>query len=237
MLSEAVSKPSASDAEANRAVAHVLARALRLLLAQMQVLKVDSANGRLSLLAVTLTSEQAVEYAASGFARRFNLSLTDLQEAQVHAALPITGEFAASAPTVQPIEQRLGVLNATSDALEMTAQLRTGRVPSNTGAADPPPGSMLANPVLLKRTEIDTWQARFRCALAALLLEPANCAVPEVLVPYTGKLDAAKVCDCISTLLPYPSVPLQLTTLSSKGLAPSSRQALCISLSSEIVLL
>jgi hypothetical protein len=196
MLLEAVSKPSASDAEASRAVAHVLARALRLLLAQLQVLKVDSANGRLTLLSATLTPEQAVEYAVLGFARRVQLPTTDVQEAQLHAALPITADFAASSPSAQHIEQLVTALSEACHESGLPAQLRTGRVANS--AAAPPPGSLLAKAIVIKRAMVDSWQARFRCALAALLLQPVdfegNPSVPEVLGPYGGQLDAAKVC-------------------------------------------
>lgn len=198
MLLEAVSKPTTSDAEVNRAVAHVLARALRLLLAQMQVLKVDSANGRLSMLAATLTPEQAGEYVTSGFARRFNLSLTDIQEAQLHAALPVTADFAASSPSAQHLEPLYASLSDLSNVPGLSAKLQTGRTPMVALAAPPPQGCLLAKPILLKRAELDSWQARFRCALAALLLQPVdfadNVAAPEVLRPFGEQLDAAKVC-------------------------------------------
>lgn len=74
--------------------------------------------------------------------------------------------------------------------------IQAGRGSASADAA-PPPGSLLAAPVLLASAEVDSWQARFRCAAAALMLNAADFAgnpeAPEVLQPYGGSLDRAKV--------------------------------------------
>jgi hypothetical protein len=81
-------------------------------------------------------------------------------------------------------------------ALGAPAHLAAGRVRSAASAAPPPPGSLLAEPLSLARHGLDSWQARFRCGLAALLLQPVdfsgNPSLPEALHAYGTPLDAAK---------------------------------------------
>lgn len=182
-----------------RAVGVVLSRALRLLLAQMQVLKADSANGRLTVLAASLPAGKAVAHAMGMFAQRFELSPENLEEAELHGKLPVTAEFAASSPSAEHIEPLLAALESAygaDPASTIPKDLRAGRGRA-AGAAQPPPGSLLAEPLQLAKAPVDTWRARFRCALAALLLQPVdfsgNPAAPEVLRAYGSQLDAAKV--------------------------------------------
>ena len=84
--------------------------------------------------------------------------------------------------------------NATS-SLPTTIQAGRGAA---SAAAPPPAGSLLAAPVLLASSGVDSWQARFRCAAAALMLNAADFAgnpeAPEVLQPCGASLDRAKVC-------------------------------------------
>jgi hypothetical protein len=181
-------------------VAAVLACALRLLLAQMQVLKADTANGRLTVLAAALGQQQAVEHAKGMAARRFHLEAAAIEEAALHAALPITAEFAASSPSadhVTPLLARLHSAYSHSSSSGVPSTLRAGRSTNGPAVAAPPPGSLLAMPLMPDGCEVDTWRARFRCALAALLMQPVdftdNPAVPEILHPYGIELDNAKV--------------------------------------------
>ena len=191
---------SVTPAASSRAVATVLARALRLLLVQMQILKADTANGRLALLAATLTPAAAVRHATESFAQRVALDAANIEEAALHAALPITAEFAASSPSAEHVTSQLAALHASQEGLAaaaaIPANLRAGR-DSGKAAAPPPPGSLLAEPLLPVSCVVDSWEARFRCAVAALLVQPVdfvdNPAVPEVLQAYCAQLDEAKV--------------------------------------------
>lgn len=199
LLQAAISQADASEMESHRMVVNVLARALRLLLAQMQVLKADTANGRLTVLAAVLGQQQAVEHAQGMVASRFHLQAAPVEEAALHAALPITAEFAASSPSADHVTLLLAALQSAyshSSGSGVPSTLRAGRSGS-TGAAAPPPGSLLAMPLMPDGCEVDTWRACFRCALAALLMQPVdftdNPAVPEVLHPYGVELDNAKV--------------------------------------------
>lgn len=79
----------------------------------------------------------------------------------------------------------------------LPATIQAGRGAAAAAGA-PPPGSLLAAPILLASTDMDSWRARYRCAVGALMLNAADFAgnpeAPEVLQPYGSSLDNAKVC-------------------------------------------
>lgn len=80
----------------------------------------------------------------------------------------------------------------------LPAFIQSGQRTASPVAAAPPPGSLLASPVLLSATTPATWRARFRAAVGALLATPADLADnpqgPEVLHAYGDILDYSKVC-------------------------------------------
>eukprot|EP00892_Ulva_mutabilis_P010997 jgi/Ulvmu1/826/UM010_0200.1 len=179
------------------AVAGVLSRALRLLLAQMRVLNADAANGRLRMLAAMLAPADAARTARDKLAARAGIAAS-AQEADIGDKLPISARFGASSPSAQHVSGKVTALreaygpNATS---ALPATIQTGRGAATSQAA-PPPGSLLAAPLLLTSSSVDTWQARFRSAVAALMLNAADLAgnpeAPEILQPFGGTLDHAK---------------------------------------------
>lgn len=79
----------------------------------------------------------------------------------------------------------------------LPASIQAGQRATAGTAAPPPPGSLLASPILLESTTPATWRARFRAAVAALLATPADLAGnpqgPEVLHAYGDTLDQSKV--------------------------------------------
>ncbi|GLI67561.1 hypothetical protein VaNZ11_011759, partial [Volvox africanus] len=87
-------------------LAAALGRALRLLAAQVKVLKVDAANGRLQALAARLQGNGGVEYLRSKFAAIFRLEGAVGDTVAVgNAELPLASSASASAsaaPTLQP---------------------------------------------------------------------------------------------------------------------------------------
>ena len=80
--------------------ARVTTRALRLLFAQLKLLKLDAANARLRLLSVAIAGGEALRYSSSRFRQKYGLGEGDeeLKEAGAQAAaekLPKTANWIA----------------------------------------------------------------------------------------------------------------------------------------------
>jgi len=106
LLHGALAAAPADSPAQHVAVAAVLSRALRLLLAQMRVLHADAANGRLQMLAAMLTPADAARTARDKLAARAGIS-PPADEASVRQLLPISARFGASSPSAQHVQRKV----------------------------------------------------------------------------------------------------------------------------------
>lgn len=106
LLHGALAAAPADSPEQHVAVAGVLSRALRLLLAQMRVLNADAANGRLQMLAAMLTPGDATRTARDKLAARAGLA-APLTARTVGEALPISARFGASSPSADHVQHKV----------------------------------------------------------------------------------------------------------------------------------
>lgn len=136
-LHSALASAPIDSPEQHTAVASILARALRLLMAQMRVLNADGANGRLALLSAMLTPADTIRLVRSKLAARAGIvpsgaapadgdaqpeGTEAFQEqpagpnesvvnvASIAAKLPISARFAESSPSADHINDKVGLL-------------------------------------------------------------------------------------------------------------------------------
>lgn len=139
LLHTALASAPMDSPEQHAAVASILARALRLLMAQMRVLNSDGANGRLALLSAMLTPADTIRLVRTKLAARAGTTpsaaapaVASDAEAETQAAaqepqegvvsvasiaakLPISARFAASSPSAGHIDGKVRLLTLLSD--------------------------------------------------------------------------------------------------------------------------
>jgi hypothetical protein len=103
LLHAALASAPMDSPEQHIAVASVLARALRLLMAQMRVLNADGANGRLALLSVVLTPGDTIRLVRSKLAARAGVAPTTTTTTAT-AAPPAADAAHTSDADAQPSE-------------------------------------------------------------------------------------------------------------------------------------
>lgn len=105
----------------------------------------------------------------------------------------------------------------TDSAEQVPTAVRTGLRGSSSLRTEPAaaPGTLAADPLRLLSTDCASWRARYRCGMAALLLQPsplvAAAGLPEVLLYHDLALEDARVRDwnahrCCLFRLTAPSV-------------------------------
>jgi hypothetical protein len=128
LLHAALASAPMDSPEQHIAVASVLARALRLLMAQMRVLNADGANGRLALLSVVLTPGDTIRLVRSKLAARVGVAPTTTTATAAPPAADTdaqpSGAQAAEASQDQPAAPQENVVSVTTLASKLPISSR-----------------------------------------------------------------------------------------------------------------
>lgn len=171
-------------------LAKSVTRAVRLLIAQLKILRLDVANVRLKILADSMPLAAAVKYVQDRFCGTFSLDSKTLE-----AGLPKTKEWLLE---VQPSHSELSSL--LHGILDGHGATQTSRVPSNMQAGIQPstsrpsgarPANLMDDAVLSTPIDIDGWQFCVRIGLAQVI-SGEKPALPENL-PESLQLDAQRL--------------------------------------------
>jgi len=185
----------------------VTTRALRLLFAQMKLLKLDAANARLRLLSTAIAGGQALHYSCAKFGQRHGLPQEPppLLPAIVADKLPNTARWlaaaAASAADTATALQAAGLDDATVAAAIASVQaaapegLRAGL---RGGPASAEGGSQAPAVPRLAPVSPAAWQGQLRIGLVGLVTSEAPAVGAGM--PETLELDARRLHSCQNEL-------------------------------------
>eukprot|EP00803_Ostreobium_quekettii_P005576 evm.model.scf_925.6 EVM.evm.TU.scf_925.6 scf_925:50601-54215(+) len=186
----------AKEGEAKvEALAKAISRALRLLMSQLKVLKLDASNARLRMLGTSMTGAAAVDYVRAKFASVFSLpsspSLDDLK-----ARLPRTSSWASDASsfaaTLPSLLEPIAQSPRTPSSAQIPAQIRSG-LRQRSATADGERGGLpqWGEVGLVAPVGGGSWRAAVRAGVVELVAREGASARESV--PETMQLDAERL--------------------------------------------
>mmetsp|Transcript_1262 Transcript_1262/g.3629 ORF Transcript_1262/g.3629 Transcript_1262/m.3629 type:complete len:1021 (-) Transcript_1262:324-3386(-) len=186
---------SATGCEGAPSTTRVTVRALRLLFAQLKLLKLDAANARLRMLSAAIAGTEAVRYCSSRFAQKFGLPEGSADPLHLAEKLPNTSSWIAAGGRAAADVSRgisaagLDPAALAADQQAAPAEMQSGRFPSSGSQRGAAP--LRSVPPLTAAEAAVSWRWAVRVGLVGLMTSGAPAVGPNL--AETLQLDAKRL--------------------------------------------